>query len=131
MNMANENNGKISEHSKGLGTVTREMVEKRAREVAFINGRSADQVTESDRAEAKRELEGMERTPAVDEDAEVAADRQPWDPAPASSGHQEPKETADDEQTVAERLTKDGMAEAEHDQMVEGTRESIKRDHGD
>ena len=41
---------RIESHAKGLGTVTRAMVEQRARELAVIAGRTEDEVTASDRA---------------------------------------------------------------------------------
>jgi len=46
--------GRFTEQGHGLGTVTKEMVDKRARELALINGRT--QVLDSDFREAKREL---------------------------------------------------------------------------
>ena len=50
--------GVVSENFKGIGTVTDEMVEKRAVELALINGRAAKDVSETDYAQAKRELTG-------------------------------------------------------------------------
>ena len=38
MKTPREGTGKISDHFQGLGTVTREMVERRAKEIAIING---------------------------------------------------------------------------------------------
>ena len=50
--------GRLSDRGQGLGTVTREMVMKRAREIAVINGRSQNNVLDSDLDLAQRELEG-------------------------------------------------------------------------
>src|ERR1700743_2103726 len=50
--------GRLSDHGKGLGTVTREMVMVRAREIAVLNGRSEKNVLDSDFSEARRELLG-------------------------------------------------------------------------
>src|SRR5439155_4866564 len=51
--------GRISDHSKGLGTVTQEMVRARAREIALINGRSPEHLSPADYSQAKRELTGQ------------------------------------------------------------------------
>jgi len=116
--------GRISQHTKGLGTVTQEMVMARAREIALINGRSSHHLSPADVAQAKKELTG------VDND-ETAEERLPtserWDPNHGSEGHEGPMVPAHDEQTDAEKLVEEGVAEAEHDQMVEGTRESLRR----
>jgi len=116
--------GRISDHSRGLGTVTQEMVLARAREIALINGRSPHHLSPADVAEAKRELTG-------EDEIESAEDRLPtserWDPNRGSEGHAGPMVPAHDEQTDAEKLYGEGIAEAEHDQMVEGTRESLRR----
>src|SRR5258706_15821698 len=48
--------GRISEHSKGLGTVTQKMVRARAREIALINGRSPEHLSPLDFSQAKQEL---------------------------------------------------------------------------
>ena len=46
--------GTLTENSAGIGTVTRDMVRKRAVELAVINGRSALDVAESDLEQARR-----------------------------------------------------------------------------
>ena len=116
--------GRISDHSRGLGTVTQEMVLARAREIALINGRSPHHLSPADVAEAKKEMTG-------EDDYGSAEERLPtserWDPNHGSEGHSGPMVPAHDEQTDAERLYEEGIAEAEHDQMVEGTRESLRR----
>jgi len=53
--------GRFSQRGRGLGTVTRGMVRKRAAELALINGRSEHQILDSDWAQAYRELTGVER----------------------------------------------------------------------
>ena len=50
--------GALTKNSAGLGTVTRRMVRERAVELAFINGRSPQEVTKADWEQAKRELTG-------------------------------------------------------------------------
>ncbi|MGI8964869.1 MAG: hypothetical protein ACR2H1_02145, partial [Limisphaerales bacterium] len=96
--------GKISAHFQGVGTITREMVTQRARELASINGR--DHFNAMDWAEAKRELIG-----ASDASDETIAALTRWDEEPGSSGHQVPSREPDDERTDAERLIEQGMEE--------------------
>ena len=117
--------GKVAEHSRGLGTVTPEMVTQRAHELAIINRRTDDKPTPDDWAEAKRELTDASPSHDPSEDVPVA---KRWDPVPGSTPHKVSPVTADDEQTFAETLVEGGVEEAEHEQMVEGTRESVRRD---
>ena len=130
LGMNNETNprGRISDHFKGLGTVTPEMVRRRAEELARINGRSADQITETDLSQAQEELMGLEPASPADEGPEPLPESKRWDPIPASQGRKVNNMAADDEQTVAETLVEEGIEEAEHDRMVEGTREITRRD---
>ena len=116
--------GKIIEHSKALGTVTAEMVENRAREIAVINGRTAQTMTDGDRQQARDELSGVNHLGSSNEDRDAAASTRPWDPVPGTQGHSAPKQLADDEQTVNEQLAEEGMAEAEHDRMITASKPS-------
>jgi hypothetical protein len=118
--------GKISEHARGLGTVTPEMVSQRAHEIALINRRAGDKPTPDDWLEAKRELTDAGH-PSHDPLEDIPVSKR-WDPVPGSTPRQAKNIPADDEQTVAETLVESGVEEAEHEQMVEGTRESVKRD---
>src|SRR5205809_762895 len=120
--------GKIVEHSKGIGTVNRGMVQTRARELALINGRSPNQVSQSDWEQAKRELLGEEGLVPTETPAELLPEAERWDPTPVSTGHKVGEESARDEQSDAERLFEQGLAEAEHDRMVQGTQEGLRRD---
>ena len=100
----------------GVGTVTREMVVERAREIALINGRVPKHYTREDFLEAKRELTG---NALAEDQEEYLATLTSWDEEPGSSGHCTEKEQTDDEQTVAEHLVESGVSEAEHEQRVE------------
>jgi len=117
--------GKMAEHARGLGTVTPEMVSQRAHEIALINRRANDKPTPEDWQEAKRELTGFGTAHDPAEDVPVS---KRWDPVPGSAPLQAKNVPVDDEQTVAEKLVEAGVEEAEHEHMVEGTRESVKRD---
>jgi hypothetical protein len=118
--------GKIIDHSRGIGTVTRQMVLARARELALINGRSPHQILDSDWTEARRELLGEEGLVPTETPAEILPESERWDPTPVSTGHKVGDVSGADEQTDAERLTEQGLAEAEHDRMVEGAKESLR-----
>src|SRR5437016_13821730 len=64
------NKGIIMENAAGIGTVTSEMVEARARELAAINGRPSSKPSETDYQQAKRELNRSAATAPQDERSE-------------------------------------------------------------
>jgi hypothetical protein len=118
--------GTLTENSTGLGTVTRQMVRERAVELAVINGRTAADVSKSDWEQAKRELTGE---PDLDPHAtalEAAPEAERWDPLPGSTGRQLPVAASEDEDDEGrsdhQRLVEEGVAEAEHNQMLEAAR---------
>jgi hypothetical protein len=122
MKKSRQGPGKISDHFKGLGTVTRDTVTERAREIALINGRPPNHYNQDDFNEAKRELTGV--VPEADGEAEeeTIAGLVTWDEPPGATGHPVKKELPEDEQNWATQLAEEGMEEAEHEQMVEGAR---------
>ena len=113
--------GILTENSAGIGTVTREMVRARAVELALINGRSAQEVSESDWQQAKRELTGRPDMDSTETILESAPESQRWDPLPGSTGHKVPAASSEDEDDEGrsdnERLVEEGIEGAEHDQM--------------
>lgn len=119
--------GRFSDHGRGLGTVTEAMVQKRARELAVINGRRKNQVLDSDLEQARRELteEGLVPPPTA---AEELPEENRWEAVPESVGHKAPAIPTPDEQTFAEKLVEEGVEDAEHDQMLRATRQSAKRE---
>lgn len=119
--------GRFTENGRGLGTVTEEMVRARARELALINGRP-EQVLDSDLDQARRELQGEERLNPEPSAAEEIPEEDRWEIVPDNTGQQAPTVPAPDEQTFAERLVEEGVEDAEQDQMVKATRESLRRD---
>ena len=119
--------GKFTEQGHGLGTVTKEMVRKRAKELALINGRQ--QVLDSDFEQAKRELTREEHLTPEPTAAEKLPEESRWEPVGESVAKEGPKVPAPDEQTFAERLVEEGVEDAEHDQMTRATRQSLRRDH--
>lgn len=114
--------GKLICHSSGLGTVTREMVIQRAREIAIINGHQPNHYTRDDFLEAKRELVGDETNEGDDNEFEAVNALTTWDEDPGTSGHEVEHTEANDEQTINEELVHEGVDEAEHDTMVEGAK---------
>jgi hypothetical protein len=114
--------GRISDHGGGLGTVDRSMIRRRAREIAVINGRGPNQILDSDIEQARRELQGKERLNPLPTVAENLPESKRWDPVPGTAGHKAPRLDAPDEQTFAELLVEEGMADAEHDQQVRAAR---------
>jgi hypothetical protein len=113
--------GTLTENSAGLGTVTRKMVRERAAELAVINGRSAQNVSESDWEQAKRELTGQPDADPKEAVLESAPESERWDPVPGSTGGKVPVAPGEDEdedgRSDNERLVEEGIEGAEHDQM--------------
>jgi hypothetical protein len=118
--------GILTENSAGIGTITRGMVRERAVELALINGRAAHEASISDWDQARRELSGEPEGDPNDAVLESAPESARWDPSPGSEGHQAPKTDSEDEddegRSDSERLVNEGVAEAEHDQMLQAAR---------
>ena len=118
--------GVLTENSVGIGTVTRKMVRERAVELAVINGRAARDVSKSDLAQATRELTGESDTDPKEALLESAPESERWDPVPGSTGHKVPVAPSADEDEEGrsdnERLVKEGIAGAEHDQMRQASK---------
>ena len=124
--------GALTENSAGIGTVDRKMVRERAVELAIINGRSVQDVSKSDWNQAKRELTGEPDTDPQEAVLESVPESERWDPAPGSTGHKVPAAASEDEDDEGrsdnERLVEEGVAGAEHDQMLQAAREAAGAD---
>src|ERR1700720_1287224 len=125
------NKGIIMENAAGIGRVTSEMVEARARELAAINGRS--QPSEADYQQAKRELTGEEDTDPQDETSEESVpESDGWDRVPGSTGRQAAESLGEDEdaegRSESAQMFEEGVSEAEHDQMRQASRADEKSD---
>lgn len=120
--------GRLSSQAHGLGTVTREMVEARAREIALINGRSEKQVLDSDLEEARKELLQSQNQDLDPSPAESIPEENRWEVVAGTSGKAAQRVPAPDEQTVAEHLVHEGIEDAEHDQMVRAVRAENRKD---
>lgn len=110
--------GKIFSHNEGLGTVTRQMIEDRAQEIAVIDGRSRP--TKYDRVAARKELLRMHGI--RDEMEDVDLDHDSLDPSEtrAIHGRQTQNFEPDDEEQVQMELVEEGLEEADHEHMLEG-----------
>ena len=104
-----------------MGTVTPEMVEERARELAKIDGRT--QPNEADRILAKAEIKGTvdPQTPEVPPEIESVTT---WDESPASSGTQATTVLPEDEANIDETLVEEGLEEADHTSRVAAAEEN-------
>src|SRR5580704_4534045 len=124
--------GSLTENFTGIGTVTREMVLKRARELALINGHSPDHVSKSEFEQAKRELTGGSDIAPREEDLESVPESERGDSLPGSAGHKAPESSDEDEdsegRSESERLVEEGVNEAEHDQMLQAAKAAAKKD---
>jgi len=113
-----------------IGEVSHEMLQKRALELALINGRSEVDVTQSDWAQARRELTGEPETDPNQDLLESAPNSERWDPVSGSTGHEvEAMPYEDDEdRSDTERLVEEGVQEAEHDQMLQAAKAQRNQD---
>jgi hypothetical protein len=125
------NKGIIMENAAGIGTVTPEMVEARARELAAINGRSSEP-SKADYQQAKRELTGEPEMDSQEERRESIPESEGWDPVPGSTGRQAAESLGEDEdaegRSESAQMFEEGISEAEHDQMRRAAEADEKSD---
>lgn len=119
--------GKFVVGAKPLNTVTEGMVTKRAREIAVINGRNANDFTQDDYDQAHRELVGFENSETAESEAQ-APDTGAGHGEAGDFGKKTPVRPAKDEQTFGEDLVKEGVEEATHHTMLAGSEQSARRD---
>src|SRR5438046_9320575 len=79
------NKGIIMENAVGIGTVTSEMVQARARELAAINGHPS-KPSEADYQQAKRELTGESEMDPQEESSEFIPESEGWAAVAGSTG---------------------------------------------
>ena len=107
---------KMQAAGAGLGEISQQMLDDRARELARMDGRV--DFNEGDHEQARAELQGTSQPPPPPETAGGAEELTAWDESPASSGHQAPTYQIDDEANIGEVLVQEGVEEAEHSQRV-------------
>jgi len=126
------NKGIIMENAAGVGTVTSEMVESRARELAAINGRPSSEPSEADYQQAKRELTGETEMDPQQESSESIPESEGWGPVPGSTGRQASDSLGEDEdaegRSESAQMFEEGVTEAEHDQMLRAAEADEKSD---
>ena len=110
--------GKILRGSEGVGTVTPQMLEERAREIARSDGRS--QPNDLDRIRAREELIGptsaSEKPPTKEEPG------RDWQMPLVSTGEKAPTLRSEDDENIPEKLVQEGVEEADHDQRLSSER---------
>ena len=105
------------ENAVGIGTVTPELVEARARELAAINGHGPEP-SETDYQQAKRELTGGPEMDLQEETLESMPESERWQAA-ESQGEDEDAEG----RSESAQLFEEGVNEAEHNQMLQAAQE--------
>ena len=124
--------GALTENGAGIGTVTQDMVRARATELAVIDGRSEKDLSVFDLERAKRELTGETDIDPKEAILEEAPESERWDPVAGSTGHKVETTSNEDEdgegRSDSERLVEEGVAEAEHDQMVQAAKAEREED---
>jgi hypothetical protein len=112
--------GKILRGTEGIGTVTPQMIEERARENARSDGRA--EPNDLDRTRAREELTGAtsvsEKSPTREEPG------RDWGMPLVSSGEKAPTVRPEDDENIPEKLIQEGVEEADHDQRKRAGRRS-------
>lgn len=114
--------GKILRRSEGIGTVTPQMIEERAREIARSDGRAKP--NDLDRTRAREELtggtSGSEKLPTREEPG------RDWQMPLVSTGEKAPTVRPEDDESIPEKLVQEGVEEADHDQRLSSGRTGDK-----
>jgi hypothetical protein len=122
MNEAQPTGGKILRGTEGLGTVTSQMIEERAREIARSDGRS--QPNDLDRTRAREDLTGF-----TSESEKLPTSEKPgrdWQMPLVSTGEKAPTVRPEDDENIPEKLIQEGIEEADHDQRLSSERNREK-----
>ena len=110
---------RILNHSNGMGVPSAETVRERALELANIDGRTKTDERDWDRA--KNELRGG-HADHNGSGQEMAGSVSEHDMVSPGLGHQTPRYSTDDDDSVLEELVAEGLDEAAHEQMLEARR---------
>ncbi|MEO5368275.1 MAG: hypothetical protein H7831_18350 [Magnetococcus sp. WYHC-3] len=132
MNKNTLNKGIIAENGNGVGTVTRKMVRDRAFELALINGNAEQGVSKNEWEQAKRELTGGSDADPKEVVLESVPASEQWNPAPGSTGRQIPESPSEDDEdddgrSRSTQFFENGVAEAEHDQMLQSAKADVSK----
>ena len=108
---------RILRGTEGIGTVTPEMLEERAQEIAQADGRG--EANDLDRSRAREDLTGGSEKPAT-------APADDWYTPRGSSREKASSVRPEDEENIPEKLVKEGISEADHDQRSSSRRKRKK-----
>jgi hypothetical protein len=115
--------GRIEIHGRGIGEISQADIERRATEIARMDGRT--EPGEQDRFRAREELLRADPPPPPEAD-ESAKPIQSWSKGPASQAHRGVRTDLEDEVSAAEQLINEGLEEADHDQRLSASREQLR-----
>jgi hypothetical protein len=122
--------GRVQRHGAGVGVITPELVEERAREIARIAGRQPGGITEDDRGQALRELQDETLHLSTDEArSDRLASRNPAHLG-VETGHKVEDIKPPDTEPIVEKEVEEGVREAEHEHMLEGRARSEEKEKG-
>jgi hypothetical protein len=123
MSSGDPTNGRILIHGKGSGSIGATDIERRARELVDIDGRSGAEITDFDLARAEAELLGnaFPAAPAEDDGTDAIPTRDPSEPI-SVNGHEISLQKGPEEEKAVERLALEGVEEAQHEQMLAARR---------
>jgi hypothetical protein len=108
--------------SPGLGEAAGTDIERRAIELAMIDGRDA--FTDADLARAAVELAGGPvKVPAPEVDVREVAELEEWDRPADQDGRQVSSMAMEDEANISEQLIQEGLEEADHARRVAAAEE--------
>jgi len=107
--------GRIQIHGAGIGELSEADLERRAAEIARMDGRTSANAV--DRSHAREELLHSGPPPAPEADETVHPVRL-WSEAAGSFGHQAPRIGPEDEESPIEQLFYEGLEEADRDQRL-------------
>ena len=113
--------GKILRGTEGIGTVTPQMIEERARENARSDGRA--EPNDLDWTRAREELTGATsaKPPSREEPG------RDWGMPLVSSGEKTPTVRPEDDENIPEKLIQEGIEEADHNQRSRSGRPPRKK----
>ncbi len=108
--------GNILRGTEGIGAVTPQMIEERAREIARSDGRT--HANDLDRTHAREQVtgptSGSDRPPTREEPG------RDWQMPLVSSGEKAPTVRPEDDENIPEKLVQEELEEADHDQRLSG-----------
>ena len=109
--------GKVVLGARGVGTIDETLVEKRAMELARIEGR--EHYNEKDLSEARAQLTAFDQPPLAPELVTPEVENViAWDEPTTSDGQRTLTREFDDENSIGELLVREGIEEADHDRRV-------------